>query len=63
MLLKRTFDYCVSAFLLIVLAPLFAIIAIAIKLDSEGPVFFVQERLGKDGKVFRLYKFRTMIHG
>jgi len=62
-LLKRTFDYCVSAFLLIVLAPLFAIIAIAIKLDSEGPVFFVQERLGKDGKVFRLYKFRTMIHG
>lgn len=45
------------------LLPLFLIISILIKFDSKGPVFFVQERLGKDGKVFKIYKFRTMIDG
>jgi len=43
------------------LLPIFAIIGIFIKLDSKGPVFFVQERTGKDGKMFRAYKLRTMI--
>lgn len=44
-----------------ILIPLHILIAIAIKLDSEGPVFFKQERLGKKGKVFKIYKFRTMV--
>ena len=48
---------------LLILSPIFIIIAIMIKIDSKGPVFFRQERLGKDGKVFRIYKFRTMIDG
>jgi len=41
--------------------PLFFIIAVLIKLDSKGPVFFLQERLGKNGNVFKIYKFRTMV--
>lgn len=41
--------------------PLFFIIAVLIKLDSKGPVFFLQERLGKNGEVFKIYKFRTMV--
>lgn len=57
---KRIMDFSVSLILLIVLAPLFAIIAIAIKLDSPGPIFFVQKRVGKDGKLFDVIKFRTM---
>jgi len=43
--------------------PIFAIICILIKLDSKGPVFFIQERAGKDGKIFKAYKLRTMIQG
>ncbi len=50
-----------SGIALIVLLPIFAIIGIFIKLDSKRPVFFVQERVGKDGKVFRAYKLRTMV--
>jgi len=46
---------------LVVLLPIFAIIGIFIKLDSEGPVFFIQKRVGKDGKIFRAYKLRTMV--
>ena len=46
---------------LIILLPIFAIIGIFIKLDSKGPVFFIQERVGKDGRIFRAYKLRTMI--
>ena len=61
--MKRLLDVLVSLVGLIVLAPLFAIVAIAIKLDSSGPVFFVQERVGKGRKLFRAYKFRTMIQG
>ena len=45
---------------LILLLPFFIIIAVVIKFDSEGPVFFLQDRLGKNGKVFKLYKFRSM---
>lgn len=50
-----------SGVALIALLPIFAIIGIFIRLDSKGPVFFVQERAGKDGKIFRVYKLRTMV--
>jgi exopolysaccharide biosynthesis polyprenyl glycosylphosphotransferase len=60
MLLKRTFDVIVSAAMLTVLAPLFPLIALGIRLDSRGPVFFSQRRAGLGGKPFRMYKFRTM---
>ena len=60
MLLKRTFDVIVSAGLLTLTAPLFPLIALAIRLDSRGPVFFTQRRAGLGGKPFRMYKFRTM---
>jgi lipopolysaccharide/colanic/teichoic acid biosynthesis glycosyltransferase len=58
---KRIFDILVSGIALVMLLPIFAIIGILIKLDSKGPVFFVQERAGEDGKIFKAYKFRTMI--
>lgn len=48
---------------LLFLSPLFLIIALLIKVDSKGPVFFLQERLGQHGKVFKIYKFRTMVDG
>ena len=60
LLIKRTFDLISSIILLILTLPLFLIIAIAIKLDSKGPIFFVQRRIGKGGKIFSCYKFRTM---
>ncbi len=61
--LKRQMDIWVSMISLIVLAiPLF-IVALLIKLDSKGPVFFLQERIGKDGKIFKMIKFRTMVQG
>jgi len=50
-----------SGIALIVLLPIFAIIGIFIKLDSKGAVFFIQERAGKDGKIFRAYKLRMMV--
>lgn len=50
-----------SGIALIVLLPIFAVIGIFIKLDSKGPVFFIQERAGKDGKMFKAYKLRTMV--
>lgn len=58
--LKRIFDILVSAIGLLILSPFFLMIAILIKLDSQGPVFFKHERVGKDGKLFLPYKFRTM---
>jgi len=58
--IKRVFDLVVAGAGLLVLAPLFALIAIAIKLDSPGPVFFRQERVGRHGVPFRIFKFRTM---
>ena len=59
--LKRFFDIFASVFGLILLSPLFLIVAIAIKADSRGPVFFRQERRTKNGRVFRMYKFRSMV--
>lgn len=58
---KRVFDLVISATFLVLLSPVFVVVAVAIKIDSEGPVFFKQERTGKDGKVFRMYKFRSMV--
>jgi len=60
-LTKRTMDIVLSFLSLIFLIPFFIIIAILIKLDSKGPVFFFQERVGKDGEIFIPFKFRTMI--
>jgi Undecaprenyl-phosphate glucose phosphotransferase len=59
-LLKRVFDFCFSACLLVLSAPLLGMIALIIRLTSPGPVFFAQERVGLNGKPFRMYKFRTM---
>ena len=61
--MKRLLDILVSLVGLIVMAPLFAIIGLAIRLDSKGPVFFVQKRVGKEGKPFQACKFRTMVQG
>ena len=58
---KRIFDLFVSLIALIILSPIFLILAIAIKLDSPGPVFFRQERVTQYGKRFRIHKFRTMV--
>lgn len=57
---KRGFDLVASSAFLVLLSPLFVIVAVAIKLDSPGPVLFRQERTGKHGKVFKMYKFRSM---
>jgi Undecaprenyl-phosphate glucose phosphotransferase len=59
-LLKRAFDVCFSAVVLMLTAPLFGLIALITRLSSPGPVVFVQERIGLNGEVFRMYKFRTM---
>jgi len=60
-LLKRVIDIVVSALGLIVLSPLFLVIAVVVKLTSPGPVFFRQERMGLDGRRFTMIKFRTMV--
>jgi exopolysaccharide biosynthesis polyprenyl glycosylphosphotransferase len=59
-LVKRAMDLVLSALGLVVLAPLFALVAVLIKLDSSGPVFFRQVRMGQGGRTFRIVKFRTM---
>ena len=61
LLLKRGVDVVFSALALAVLSPLMLAIAIAIKLDSHGPVFYASERIGKKGRIFRCMKFRTMV--
>ncbi len=58
--LKRTFDILGAAVALLLLAPLLVVLALWIKLDSSGPVFFRQERVGRHGVPFRIHKFRTM---
>jgi len=60
-MLKRGLDLTVAALGLALLAPLFALVALCIRLDSPGPVFFRQERVGRGGRVFRIHKFRTMV--
>jgi lipopolysaccharide/colanic/teichoic acid biosynthesis glycosyltransferase len=58
---KRLIDFWGSLFGLLFLLPLFLLVAVAIKLDSPGSVFFRQERAGKGGRVLRIFKFRTMV--
>lgn len=58
--IKSVIDFSIALIALIVLSPLFLIVAIAIKIDSPGPVFFVQKRIGKNGKLFNCIKFRSM---
>jgi len=58
--IKRAFDLFISIIGLTLLSPLFLLVALLIKLDSKGPVFFKQQRLGERGKIFTIYKFRTM---
>jgi lipopolysaccharide/colanic/teichoic acid biosynthesis glycosyltransferase len=63
MLIKRIFDFAAAFAGLIMLAPVFAMTALLIRLDTSGPVFFLQQRVGKNGKTFRIVKFRTMTTG
>jgi lipopolysaccharide/colanic/teichoic acid biosynthesis glycosyltransferase len=60
-MVKRVFDFAVALVGLIILAPVFAVIAVLIKLDSPGPVFFKGERVGQYGKIFYMLKFRSMV--
>lgn len=61
LLLKRAFDVSVSAVMLLLLSPMFLLLAVAIKLDSPGTVFYRQVRVTQFGKKFRIFKFRTMV--
>ena len=61
-IVKRVVDLILSAVALLFLSPLFLVVAVIIKRTDPGPVFFVQERLGRDGRPFRFYKFRSMKH-
>lgn len=61
LIFKRLFDICLSLILIIILSPVILIVSIWIKLDSKGPVFYRQERITQYGKVFRIFKFRTMV--
>jgi len=59
-LIKRTSDIAISLLGLLLFAPLWLLVALLIKVDSKGPIFYVQERVGMDGRIFLVYKFRTM---
>jgi len=61
--IKRIFDIIFSLLILIFTLPLWPLIALAIKIEDKGPVFYLQERVGKDGKIFKLIKFRSMVVG
>ena len=60
-IVKRIFDFLVSLIGIIILSPIFVIVSIAIKLDSRGEVLFLQKRVGRYGKEFNIYRFRTMV--
>ena len=60
-MVKRLFDLLASGFGLLFLAPLLLLIALAVKLETPGPVFFRQERVGRGGQTFRIHKFRSMV--
>lgn len=62
LVIKRLFDIVVSAVMLILVSPVLLILAVWIKVDSQGPVFFRQERITQYGRVFRIFKFRTMVN-
>lgn len=61
--LKRVFDILLSLIMLVILSPFFLILAVAIKIDSRGPIFYRQERITQYGKKFKIFKFRTMVNG
>ncbi len=58
---KRLFDFFIAALLLVILFPIFALLAIGVKISSPGPIFYVSRRVGKNGKIFSFLKFRSMI--
>ncbi len=60
-MIKRIFDITVALIGLTILAPIFVVIAVLIKLDSSGPIFFKGERVGQYGKIFHIFKFRSMV--
>lgn len=62
LIVKRMFDIVSSGILLMVLSPVFVVLAVAIKIDSPGPVFYRQERVTQYGRIFRIHKFRTMVN-
>ncbi len=59
--LKRSFDVLLASILLVAFSPIFILVSILIKMDSEGPLFFKQERVGLNGKLFSMWKFRSMV--
>ncbi len=59
---KRLFDLLIGSFILVLLLPILPLIALMIKLDTRGPVIFKQDRVGENGKIFKFYKFRSMVH-
>ncbi len=61
--MKRVTDFLVAVFLLALFLPIIPVVTILIKLDSPGPIFFKQKRIGKNGKIFSFYKFRSMVIG
>jgi undecaprenyl phosphate N,N'-diacetylbacillosamine 1-phosphate transferase len=63
MFLKRLFDFTAALLMLLLLSPVLIVITLLIKLTSRGPVFFLQERAGRYGRAFTIYKFRTMVVG
>ena len=58
---KRILDCILATIALIILSPIYLIIAIAVKIDSKGPIFFGHTRIGKNGKIIKIYKYRTMV--
>lgn len=62
-MIKRILDMAASTGGLVVLTPLFALVALAVKVTSPGPVFYRQRRLGRHGRIFRIFKFRSMVDG
>ncbi len=60
---KRVFDFIIALFALVLLSPILLVVAVLIKVTSPGPVIFKQKRIGMDGKVFEIYKFRSMCVG
>ena len=60
-MIKIIFDFIIVLIALIITSPLFLVIAVLIKIDSKGQIIFKQDRVGKDGKIFKFFKFRTMI--